>query len=149
MEREGNLNVLKLGNQFHVTFTRSDGPGGTASPCIVEGRAALAELLDKKLHIWPATAREVLRKLEKNISVHVQNVRLSDEVRFELGLVSPGEGLSREDIQVNDKVRVKEKGPELGPVVFLTPSPELTVVKIESKDGEDTAWCEWKDGNET
>lgn len=92
MEREGNLNILKLGNQFHVTFTRFDGPGGTASPCVVDGRDVLVELLEK-LRILPEEIKEALRQLETEPSYHL-TVRLSDDERFGLGLVSPHEGLT-------------------------------------------------------
>ncbi len=96
MEREGSLSILKHGDRFDVMFSRYDWSGGVMSPCKVEGRDALAELLEKKVHIMPEMVKDVLRQLRAQDSVHVPRIRLTDEERFELGLVSPDEGLSRE-----------------------------------------------------
>jgi hypothetical protein len=92
--REGCLDLALRGVEvFDVLFLRYDW-SGALSPRRVFGRGALVELLTRRIGLTADALKNALDQIASGSTASLQNVFMSDELRIQLGLVSPDEGIA-------------------------------------------------------
>jgi hypothetical protein len=92
--REGSLDLVPYGSEWHVLFARYDWGGGAMSPLRVTGRDTLIKVLKEQISLIPEALSKAIKRMDAGESVSIPNVFLSDETRLRLGLVSPAEGIA-------------------------------------------------------
>jgi hypothetical protein len=91
--REGCLDIVQRGVEvFDVHFLRYDW-SGALSPRRVFGRGALVELITEQVGLTTDAIKNAMAQIAAGNTASLQNILMSDEVRLQLGLVSPSEGL--------------------------------------------------------
>jgi hypothetical protein len=92
--REGCLDIVQRGvEEFALLFLRYDWRGAL-SPRRVFGRDALIRVLTEQVGLTFGALKDAMNQLTSGGTASLQNVFMSDELRIQLGLVSPNEGLA-------------------------------------------------------
>ena len=95
MLREGNINIARYdGEVFDLEFARNDW-SGVMKPRRIRGREALISFLNDRLRFTPDVVNHAISQLDAQRSAHLPRVQLTDQERFDLGLVAPSEGICR------------------------------------------------------